>query len=56
MKKEKDMRQYKDIPLWKNVTEQQWDDWKWQVSNRITNVEQLKQVINLTEKEEKDIG
>ncbi|MHB1392712.1 MAG: lysine 2,3-aminomutase [Clostridia bacterium] len=46
------MRNYKDIPLWKNVTPEQWNDWKWQVANRITTVDQLKQVINLTTEEE----
>jgi len=45
----------RDIELWKGVTEEEWNDWKWQVRNRITTVEQLKKVINLTEQEEKDI-
>jgi len=42
------MRSYKEISLWKNVTKNQWDDWKWQVQNRITTVDQLKEVVNLT--------
>ena len=46
------MRSYKDIPLWKNVKEEEWNDWRWQLRNRITTVEQLKQVINLTPDEE----
>lgn len=46
------MRSYKEVPLWKNVTKKEWDDWRWQVRNRITTVEQLKQVINLTPDEE----
>jgi lysine 2,3-aminomutase len=46
-------RRYKDIPLWKDVTAKQWSDWKWQVRNRITDVDSLAKVINLT-KEEKD--
>lgn len=49
------MRSYKEIELWKNVSQNEWDDWKWQVKNRITTVEQLKQIISLTEAEEKDI-
>lgn len=49
------MRSYKDIPLWKDVTKEQWDDWKWQVRNRITTVDQLKQVINLTPAEEEGV-
>lgn len=49
------MRNYKEIDLWKNVKEEQWNDWHWQVQNRITTVADLKKVINLTKQEEKDI-
>ncbi|MDD3289858.1 MAG: lysine 2,3-aminomutase [Eubacteriales bacterium] len=48
-------RKFKEIELWKDVTDAQWNDWHWQVANRITNVEDLKKVINLTAQEEKDI-
>mgnify|MGYP000488376963 CR=1 FL=1 len=50
------MRDYKEIPLYKDVTTEQWNDWKWQVANRITTVQQLKQVLNLSEQEEADIS
>ena len=49
-------RNWKEIEAYKDVTEEQWYDWKWQVANRITTVEQLKKIINLTEQEEKDIN
>jgi lysine 2,3-aminomutase len=49
-------RNWKDIEAYKDVTEEQWYDWKWQVANRITSLEQLKKIINLTEPEEKDIN
>ena len=45
-------RYFKDIPLWKNVTEDEWNDWKWQLRNRIMDVDTLKQVISLTPEEE----
>jgi len=32
-----------------------WYDWKWQVRNRITRHRNPKEVINITEEEEKDI-
>lgn len=41
-------RNYKDISLWKDVSTEQWNDWRWQISNRITNVEELEEVVNLT--------
>jgi len=46
---------WKEIPLWQNVTESQWNDWKWQISNRLTKTEEIAQVISLTEDEKKDI-
>ena len=36
----------------KNVSEKDWNDWRWQIRNRIQNVEQLKKYITLTEDEE----
>lgn len=49
------MRDYHDIPLWAEVTEEQWFDWRWQVAHRITSLDQLKQVIYLTSEEEEGI-
>lgn len=34
----------------------QWYDWKWQIKNRITTVQQLEKVIRLCEKDKQDIG
>lgn len=50
-----DRRNWKDIPLFKDVTEDEWNDWTWQVANRLTTVEEIGQVVNLTEQEKKDI-
>jgi lysine 2,3-aminomutase len=49
------MRSYKEIPLWKDVSKKDWDDWQWQLRNRITTVDQLKQVVNLTKEEEEGV-
>ncbi len=49
-------RPYQSIPLWQDVDDAQWNDWRWQIANRITTVEQLGQVINLTEEERRVIG
>ena len=49
------IRNWKDIPLFKDVTEEQWNDWHWQVANRLSTVEDIKQVVNLSPEEEKDI-
>ncbi|SHK04843.1 KamA family radical SAM protein [Paramaledivibacter caminithermalis] len=49
------MRNYKDITIWKDVPEEKWNDWHWQLANRLTSVEQLKNIINMTPDEEKGI-
>jgi lysine 2,3-aminomutase len=38
-----------------NVTDEQWNDWKWQVRNRIETLEDLKKYINLTAEEEEGV-
>jgi len=49
-------RKYNDISLWKDISEEQWNDWKWQLANRITTVEQLRQVVDLTVDETEGIN
>jgi len=49
------MRNFKEIEMWSEVTQEQWDDWKWQIRNRIDTIEDLKQVINLTDEEAEGI-
>lgn len=38
-------------PLWVNVPDAQWDDWRWQLSHRQNSLEELSQIINLTDEE-----
>ena len=40
---------WKDISLWKDVTDAQWNDWRWQWTHRIESAEALSQVIPLSE-------
>lgn len=42
--------------LFPEVTDEQWNDWKWQVKNRIETLDQLKQFIALTPEEEEGIS
>ncbi len=41
--------------LFPNVTDEQWNDWKWQVKNRIETLDELKKYIKLTRDEEEGI-
>lgn len=40
---------WKKIPLFKDVTQEQWNDWHWQWENRIEDVDALSKVVNLSE-------
>ncbi|MBI4355312.1 MAG: KamA family radical SAM protein, partial [Candidatus Omnitrophica bacterium] len=46
-----DVASYQRVPLWKDVPLESWHDFGWQMRNRITEVEKLKQVIRLTPSE-----
>ncbi len=46
---------YKSIPLFKEVTEDEWNDWRWQLKNVIRDIPTLKQVIHLEKKAEENL-
>ncbi len=48
-------RHYREIELWKDVTQEQWDDWHWQLTNTIKTLDDLKKVVNLTAEEEEGV-
>ncbi|MDD5027145.1 MAG: KamA family radical SAM protein [Candidatus Omnitrophica bacterium] len=48
-------RDYQQIAIYKDVNPLDWEDWHWQIKNRICTKEELTQVINLTPDEEKGI-
>lgn len=48
-------RDYRAIPIWQNVSLKDWQDWRWQIANRITSLEGLEQVIHLQPGERESI-
>ena len=38
-------------PLWADVPDEKWDDWRWQLSHRINSLEEVAAVLNLTDEE-----
>ena len=44
----KPKRHWKEIELWKDVTDEQWNNWLWQLTNTIRTVDDLKKVVHLT--------
>lgn len=51
----KAFRSSRENGLFKNVPEEQWNDWKWQVNNRIESVDDLKKYMTLTPDEEEGV-
>jgi len=41
--------------LWSHISDEQWNDWHWQMSNRITNHEELLEVMSLPVEEAEQI-
>jgi lysine 2,3-aminomutase len=37
--------------LWADVPDEKWDDWRWQLAHRLNSLEELSQLINLTDEE-----
>jgi lysine 2,3-aminomutase len=37
--------------IWADVPDEKWDDWRWQLSNRVNTVEEIGRVLNLTDDE-----
>ena len=44
-------RHYKDIPLFRDVTDDQWNDYRWQLRNRLTTTDDFAQVLNLDDEQ-----
>ncbi|MCX7872691.1 MAG: KamA family radical SAM protein [Verrucomicrobiae bacterium] len=40
---------------WEGISDEEWNDWQWQLRNRITTLEQLKGLLPLTYEEEKGV-
>lgn len=37
--------------IWADVPDEKWNDWRWQMSNRLNTLDELSQIITLTEEE-----
>lgn len=49
------MTESRRYELFPNVTDEQWNDWKWQVRNRIETLDELKKYVTLTAEEEEGV-
>jgi lysine 2,3-aminomutase len=37
--------------IWEDVPDEKWNDWRWQLSNRVNDLAEIEQVLNLTDDE-----
>jgi lysine 2,3-aminomutase len=43
-------------PLWADVPDEKWDDWRWQLSHRVNSLDEIGQVINLSDEEREGLA
>jgi lysine 2,3-aminomutase len=48
-------RNWKDIPLFKGVSDEEWNDWRWQLRNRLSTTEDFEQTLNMTDGQRADL-
>ncbi|KAF0106826.1 MAG: lysine 2 3-aminomutase, partial [Chloroflexi bacterium] len=46
----------KRAPFFKDIPGEKWNDWRWQMSNRLNSVEDFEKVLHLTESERKALS
>ncbi len=46
---------YRDVPLFENISEEEWNNWKWQFRNGIRDINTLKKIIRIDDQEERDL-
>jgi len=48
-------RSWKDIPLFKGVSDEEWNDWRWQLRNRLSTVADFERVLHMTDGQRQDL-
>ena len=43
-------------PIWHDVPDEKWNDWRWQLSNRVNSLDEVAAVLNLTEEEKEGLS
>ena len=43
-------------PIWEDVPDEKWNDWRWQLSNRVNDLEEIEQILNLTDEEREGLS
>jgi hypothetical protein len=43
-------------PIWDDVPDEKWDDWRWQLSHRVNDLEEIEQILELTDEEREGLS
>ena len=43
-------------PIWEDVPDEKWNDWKWQLSNRVNELAEIEQILELTDEEREGLS
>ena len=43
-------------PMWADVPDEQWNDWRWQLSHRVNDLAEIEQILNLTDSEREGLS
>ena len=43
-------------PMWEDVPDEKWNDWKWQLSNRVNELAEIEQILELTDEEREGLS
>jgi lysine 2,3-aminomutase len=43
-------------PKWQDVPDEKWDDWRWQLSNRVNELDELEEILDLTDDEREGLS
>ena len=54
--KNQEQKPFQTIGIFRDATEEQWEDWHWQMKNRVTNLDDLSKIVLLSPEEENGIN
>src|SRR3954452_21839220 len=43
-------------PIWDDVPDEKWNDWRWQLSNRVNELDEVAAILELTDEEREGLG
>ena len=43
-------------PMWADVPDEKWNDWRWQLSHRVNDLAEIEQILNLTDEEREGLS